>query len=213
MSAVTAPVLKGEVREQRGKEWAKKARREGVLPAIMYGAGIDSLALTLDAHQFKKVRQQALGESVLINLELSTGASERVFIKEIQRDPVTWDTLHVDFLRVDPTKPVHLTVRVRQVGTPAGIREGGMLERIRDQVEIAALPDKVPSHIDADVSALEVGQTYHIGDLPQFEGVSYLDDPDTALFNMLAKSQAAEEASSATAAPGEETPAPEAETK
>lgn len=201
MGAASNLLLKAAVREERGKEWAKKARRAGRLPGVIYGAGSEATSVTFDHREFNLVRQQILGERVLLNVELSDGAKEQVFIKELQRDPLTESLLHVDLLRVDPSKPVHLKVRVRQIGsTPVGVKEGGILEHLLDDVMIEALPGDVPGHIDADLSELRPGHSYHVSDLPQIKGVTYMTEPETVLFAVVAKSKVADEEVAAAAA-------------
>jgi large subunit ribosomal protein L25 len=202
MSAPVELLLQAEVRDASGKEWAKKARREGKLPGVLYGPGKQPLSIILDTHKFTQVRKAFLGESLPVPLALSDGSNEKVFIKEVQRDPVTGAFLHVDLYRIDPNHKVHLDIKVRQIGaTSAGVKEGGVLETVRSTVRVEGLPAVIPSHIDIDLSALEVGDSIHVSDLPQIEGLTYLDDPHTALFVLVGKTVEEEPAAAAAVTP------------
>lgn len=193
MAVATASkiTLKGTVREERGKEWAKKARREGKLPASLYGPGREPVALTLDFHDFEMVRQANLGERIMLDLEVSDGTNEKVFIVDLQREPVSDRVIHVDFYRVSQDKTLHLPVRVR-FGTsiPAGVKEGGILETIQDEVMVEALPAAIPGHIDVDLGHLDIGDSFHVSDLPVLEGVTYLAEGEEALFTVVGPQKA-----------------------
>lgn len=198
---MSTQTLKAELRQQQGKEWAKKARAAGKLPGVVYGPGFQALSVVLDTHAFSVARKATVGEQVLLNLELDNGGRERVFVKDVQRDPVTAAPLHVDLFRVDPTRPVHLNVRLRVVGSiPAGVRDGGMLERARNQIAIEALADSVPAHIDVDLSELTYGKSLHVSDLPALPGVTYMDPADTPLFSIVGKAKEEVPAAAAAAA-------------
>lgn len=193
MSATAAApaTLKGTIRSERGKEWAKKARRAGELPASLFGPGRDPVALTLNYHDFEMIRQANLGERIMLDIDLSDGSSEKVFIKALQREPVTDRVIHVDLYRVDPEKSMHLRVRVRFGSSiPEGVKEGGILETIRNEVMVEALPGNIPGHIDVDLSGLGIGDSFHISELPKLEGVEYLEDEQDALFTVVGPQKA-----------------------
>ena len=197
--------LDAQVRDERGKEKAKKMRRAGKVPGIVYGTAKAPMSIVLDGHELHLVRKAAHGDQVLIDLNLASGEQDKVFIKDVQRDPVTSHVLHVDLLRVDMTRPITLEVAVHQVGSvPLGVREGGMLEQVRYKVGIRCLPGQVPAHVDVDLTELGLHQGFHVADLPQFEGVEYLDDPDTNIFSIVSKAMAEAEAPAPAAAEGAE---------
>ncbi len=201
-------VLHAEVRDTIGKEWAKKARKDGRLPGVIYGAAKDAIAISIDAHEFLLARNAAHGDQVLIDLELSTGGKEQVFIKELQREPVSDQIIHVDFLRVDPAKPVALPIRVYQIGgIPEGVKLGGMLERLRYTVMVKALPANIPPHIKVNLSGMNLADSIYVSDLATMDNVEFLDDPKTVIFTIAAKGKAAKEALAASEAEGEAAPA------
>lgn len=205
--AASTLTLKAQVRDARGKEWAKKARAAGKVPGVVYGAGKANVAFEIDAHEFKMARQSTHGDSVLMHLEIAGAATEPVFIKDLQRDPLSWEVIHADFLRVDLTKEIVMAVQLRVVGsTPLGVKDGGLLEQLRHEVHVAATPNNIPPHVDIDCSNLDVAQTMHVSDLPALSGVRYTDDPDTPLFTIVSKAKLEKQAEAQAATPVQEAP-------
>lgn len=180
--------LKALPREERGKEQIKKLRDRGLIPAVVYGAGKDAVAVSINEHEFKVLTVHNLGDVVLLDLQIGDGPAEKVFIREVQKEPVTDLPIHIDLYRVDVTAPVTMAVRINEVGgTPEGVRLGGVVERLRYMVNVKAVPEKVPAHIDADLSGLGLNQVFSVAQLPAIDGVEYVDAPATALFGCKAK--------------------------
>lgn len=192
--------VKAQPRTERGKERASALRRSGSIPAVIYGAHKETREIAFNAREFESVRSRTHGEKVLIDITYDDGSSDKAFIQEVQRDPVTRTILHADLLRVSLTEVMTLQVPVVAVGIADGVKnEGGTLEQVSRKITIKCLPTKVPPHIDVDVSALKVGQSLHVFDLPAIEGILFVD-PKAVLFGVAAK--VAEEALQAqTAAP------------
>jgi len=190
--------IKASPRAGRGKEASAAMRRTGNIPAVVYGAHKDTLEVALDRREFEAVRSKTHGEQVLIDVTYADGASEKAFIQEVQRDPVSRAILHADLLRVSLTEVMVVSVPVIAVGIAAGVKnDGGTLEQVSRKVTIKCLPTKVPPHIDVDVSALGVNASLHVFDLPAIEGVEFVE-PKAVLFAVGAKTK--EEALAATAA-------------
>lgn len=201
MTTATSTALRAQVRTDRGKAAAGRLRREGKLPAVLYGAGKEPVSLALDAHDFGVARQHVVGQVVLFELEIEGQGTEKVFIKELQRDPVTDTVTHIDLLRTDAAKPVALPLRIVQTGiAPEGVRAGGILERHRFEVLAEALPGTMPRLVEADLTNLAANASYTVADLPKLEGVTYLDAPNTVLFLIRAKAKASKEDQAADAA-------------
>jgi large subunit ribosomal protein L25 len=209
MTAVAdALTLEGKVRGTRGKEIAKKIRRAGEIPAVIYGAEKEPVSLSLNAREFGNLTKKSHGDKVLIPVTLDNGTVEKVFIKSIQRDPVSLSPIHVDLLRVDMTHKITLAVRVVAVGgTPEGVRAGGILEHIQHEVRVHCLPDNVPAHIEVDLSSLQEDHSVHVRELPALAGVEYVDDPAQVVFTIVSKNRAAKDAAAGDVAPAA-TPAP-----
>lgn len=161
-----------------GKQSARAIRREGGVPAVLYGRSQDTLAIQLSARTFRQFLRTH-GENVIINMEISGADPETVIIKEIQRDPVEKHQLiHADFIRISLDEPVTSSVPVVVVGIPVGIEDGGVLELPLRQVNLHCLPMQIPTEISVDVSELEIGDAIHIGDLSFADEVEVLDEAD-----------------------------------
>jgi large subunit ribosomal protein L25 len=162
------PVLTAEIREEAGKERARKIRARGLIPAVFYGPRSKTIPLTVDPKALAKVLQTEAGENVLIDLEIRKGnQSDRkvVMIKDMQIDPLQRTTLHTDFYEVALDEMVTVEVPIHLVGKPEGIKMGGILEQIRREIQIQCLPGDIPKSIDVDVSSLRIGDSIHVQDL------------------------------------------------
>ncbi len=170
--------LEAQSRDAFGKQSARALRREGEVPAVLYGRSQDTLAIQLNARIFKQFLR-TYGENVIINMEIGGGNTETVIIKEIQRDPVEKrQLLHADFIRISLDEPVTAPVPVVLVGRPQGIEEGGVLEAPLRQVMLHCLPMQLPTEIPIEVSGLDIGDTIHVGDLELSDEVEILDEPE-----------------------------------
>lgn len=193
--------LKAESREWTGKEKAKKIRREGLFPAIVYGPGAEPSSIQLSVREMEAALTKIHGEKVLVALEHG-GKTEQVFIRNVQRDPVKSKLLHADFYRVDMDTELDTKIPIIGVGTPHGVKMGGLMEQVVRILDIRCLPSKVPPHIDVNVESLEIGQSIHVRDLPAMDGVKVLTPADAVLF--LVAGRAEEEESKEEGAEGED---------
>ena len=170
--------LEVQPRDTFGKQNARELRKEGGVPAVLYGRAQDTVALQLDARTFRQFLR-TYGENVIINMEVSTGNTETVIIKEIQRHPVDKQKLiHADFIRISLDEPVTSAVPVVLVGNPPGVQEGGVLENPLRQVSLHCLPMQMPTNISVDVSHLDIGDAVYVSDLNLDEEVDILDEPE-----------------------------------
>lgn len=177
-------VLDATKRTESGKSAARQLRREGRIPAVIYGHGRDPEALTLSQTDFEKTLASISGTTV-IKLKVGNKTSSAL-IQEIQRHPTKPQVLHVDFLEVH--KGEKLTVRppIRLVGSPDGVRnQGGVLDQIMREIEIRVLPKDMPDHIAIDVTALTVGQSIHVSDL-DVPNVEILTDSHATICTVVA---------------------------
>ena len=208
-STATDLSLKAEVREERGKEWAKKARAKDVIPGVVYGPGGETTVVAVSRHDLLLLYNATIGVHKFFDLEVSNGEKCRVFIKDIQKEPVTDLFVHVDFMRVQPDTPVRVKLQVRQTGgTPEGVRAGGIIERVRFDLGVEGKPDDIPGNLEADLTDLHLGEAFKVKDLPEQPGLSYVQGPETVLFACIAKGKeakaAAKELEGGAAAEGEE---------
>lgn len=172
-------------RETTGKGAARSLRRKGELPAVIYRAGI-SEPIKVPSREFLKLLKKTRGENILVNLQFPEG-SRLAVIKDYQLDPVTGDLLHTDFQEVLLTEKIRVTVKVITTGVPKGVKEqGGILQHALREIEIEALPDRIPGHIEVDVSGLSVGQSIHVSDLKLEEGIKVLTEPEEVIATVTA---------------------------
>jgi len=154
---------------------AKDVRRGGRLPGIIYGVGGPNIAVDVDSREFVHLGLGSSGAHLIrfasSDSALSTGVA---LIKDIQVHPVSGSPLHVDFLRVDPNKPVEAAVALSFVGKPAGVVEGGILQPLRRELQVRALPDKLPEVVEVDVTPLNIHDSVHVEEVTLPEGVEAL---------------------------------------
>ncbi len=170
--------LEAQERNTFGKQNARELRKEGGVPAVLYGRAQDTLSIQLNARTFRQFLR-TYGENVVINMEVSEGNTETVIIKEIQRHPVNKHMLiHADFIRISLDEPVTSAVPVVLVGNPPGVQEGGVLEFPLRQVTLHCLPMQMPNDITIDVSHLDIGDAIHVSDLSFDEDTDIIDEPE-----------------------------------
>jgi large subunit ribosomal protein L25 len=195
-----------QVRDGRGKGVARKLRVAKRIPAIFYGHGKTPVSLSLDPLALEKLlHTSSAGMNTLIDLDV-TGRSDFagtvVIVKELQREPIRGALLHADLYAVDLTKTIEVSVPIHVVGVAVGVSlSGGILDTALRELEIECLPRAIPSHIEVDVSALEVGESIHVRDLVLPAGVTLLSDADLSVVSVVLA--AAEEAPAAAEAPAE----------
>ena len=170
--------LDAQQRNAFGKQSARDLRKEGGVPAVLYGRAQGTLAIQLDARTFRQFLR-TYGENVIINMEVSEGNTETVIIKDIQRHPVDKQTLlHADFIRISLDEPVTSAVPVVLVGNPLGVQEGGVLEFPLRQVTLHCLPMQMPNDITIDVSHLDIGDSVHVSELTLDAEIDIIDEPE-----------------------------------
>jgi large subunit ribosomal protein L25 len=192
-------VIEATRREERGKGAARRMRRAGLIPAVLYGAGAEPVALAVDSHLAQQVMRTA-GHTVVHELKIKGGNDSRAILKDWLRDPVRGDILHIDLLRVAMDVRLRVRVPVRTFGEPQGVKvQGGIFERVARDIEVECLPGDIPDEISVDVSELTIGRQLRAGDLPLDPAkVRLLTDPQRVLAHVVAPSKE------------EEAPAPEA---
>ena len=168
--------LSSKTRTDLRKSETKKLRRNGAVPATVYGRGEESLAVAVQAEELVQILKSPGGRLSLIDLKVDGKGSKAhpAMIQEIQRDAVSKRILHIDFHRVSMDEPVHASVPIILMGDPPGTKLGGILEQFTSEFDIRALPDHIPTRIDVDVSHLELGQTIHVSDVQLPEGAELL---------------------------------------
>ncbi|MBI4430585.1 MAG: 50S ribosomal protein L25 [Candidatus Omnitrophica bacterium] len=180
--------IKAAKREQTGKGLVKKLRKLNKIPAIVYGAGVNPVPLTLEGLEFNRVLRSHGGGNMLINLKVSGArlGEKTVIIKDIQYHPVTDEIHHVDFQAVSLTEKIRVQVALHETGESPGVVKGGVIDRVHHEIEVECLPTAIPERVEIDVSALDFGHAIHIKDLKFPEGVNSVLPPDEVVFTVKA---------------------------
>jgi len=178
--------LAAKTRETIGRSTARKSRREGEVPAILYGIDMNPISLLVSAHEFTNAARRAETVHLMVNLKLDgNGRTEMALVREVQTDPVTARVLHIDFLHVSPERKLRMTVPVHLIGVPEGVRtHGGILQHIMRELEIETLPANIPELIKLDVAALGIGDAVHVRNVV-LEGVEILSDPNQTIASVV----------------------------
>lgn len=179
--------LRAESRSDTGSRAARRMRRDGAVPAVLYGRGLDPQIVAVDRRELYAALHTGAGANALINLEVEGAKKPFLTVaREIQRHPVRGEIAHLDFINISLDEKITAEVGIEFMGTPLGVREhGAIMETIRTSVNVEALPLDVPANVTVDVTDLDLGTTLKVGDLPELEGVEYLDDPDADLVTVV----------------------------
>ncbi len=186
MEEITLEVQK---REECGKGGARGLRREGFIPAVMYGVGKKPHVLKIIRSDLLRLIHQHRIETAVINLKIKNEDKKLkgypCLIKELQYEPVKGDIIHVDFNQISLTEAIKVNVPVVARGEPMGVRqEGGMLEHILWEIEVECLPKDIPEKIEVDVSNLKINDVIHVNDLGVPSGVKVLNDPEAIVLSV-----------------------------
>ena len=159
--------LKTERRSDVGKGFARRLRMAGRIPAVYYGRGEEPIALIVGLKELEEIIHTAEGSNVIVDLRVGGASPERkALIREIQRDPVAGSILHLDLQHISLTERIVVEVPIVLLGTPTGVKDGGgILEHLLREVEVECLPTDIPSKLEVDVSALNIGDSLHVSDL------------------------------------------------
>ncbi len=178
--------LRAQAGRRPGSRESRRLRRAGLVPAIVYGRDLEPIPVAVDHHDVYVALHTEAGLNVLINLEIEGREPVLTMARELDRHPFRNQIRHIDFVQVSLTETVTTEVAVHPVGEAAGVKEGGILSMVRSLVEIEALPTAIPPAIEVDVSELRIGDALRVADLPEIEGVTYLEDPDEVVVSITA---------------------------
>ncbi len=177
--------LKARQRTDTGKQVAKTLRRDGSLPAVVYGSGEPPTPLTLDYREFEGFLRKTRGESVVINLEIEGMDDKKALLRDLQRDYLRNQLLHADFQQIRMSDQITTEVSLVMIGEPVGVtRDGGVLDQSLRVIEISCVASEIPEHLEVDISNLSMGETIHISDL-SFDNVEIVTDGEVAVVSVL----------------------------
>jgi len=201
--------INAEKREEFGKGASRSLRRKNMIPAVIYRGG-ESLPLKFSKKELAQFINTTAGAQVMVNLQFADGESRLAFMKDYQVDPVKGELLHADFFEVSLTEEVKVTVHITAIGDSIGVkRDGGILQYLLREIEVECLPDKIPGHIETDISGLEIGQSVRVSDLKLGEGIKVLNNPEEVIVNVIAPAVEAAPPAEAAAAAAPEVTEPE----
>ena len=169
-------LLPAEVRPERGSRPAGRLRREGKLPAVVYGLGKDAIAVTVSAKALSGILSSRTGANTLITLQID-GSDHLALARQVVRDPVKGTLTHADFVRVRADQTITAEVRLSLLGQPEGVAQGGMLEQLMHSLTVEGLPGQLPTEIEHDVTPLVLGAQLHVSDVQLPAGVVIANDP------------------------------------
>jgi large subunit ribosomal protein L25 len=177
-----------EARSETGKGISRKLRSKGLIPGVVYGKGMDAVAVTVNPKELKAVTAGEGGLNNLLTLkgvECLTG--KVVIVAELSRDPLNGAPTHVDLRKINLEEKIKVAVPVNIVGTAKGVVAGGLLDLSKHTLEVECLPADIPEHIDVDVTELTVGHSIHVGEIVVPSTLKVLDDSRAAIVSILGK--------------------------
>ena len=177
-----------EKREETGKGAARRIRRNGLIPGVIYGGKREPQALTVDPLDLKgKIHSNAI-----IDLNID-GEEETVMIKDFQKDVIKEEIIHVDFQKISMDETIHITVPIKLVGDAPGVREGGVLQQLMREVDIEVLPSDIPEELELNIDELTLSDSLEVGDLEIPEEVNVLNSLEDVIVTIVAPSEEVEE--------------------
>jgi large subunit ribosomal protein L25 len=169
--------------DELGSRRVRRLRKDGLVPGVLYGKG-HSRAIVVGERDLRSALTGRSGLHAIIDVVIEGQKTpHHAVLKDFQRHPIRGTLTHVDFHEVRLDRPIQATVSVQFVGESPGAKQGGVVQQVTRELRVEALPTGIPEHIEADISALEVGDTVRVADLAAIEGVAFLDDPETVLAN------------------------------
>ena len=195
--------LEAQARETFGKNEARRIRREGKVPAVLYGGDRTATPIAVAPKALLKILHSDSGQNTLISLKLAGGGDTRVLVKDYQLDPVTHEVLHADFLRIRMDRVIRVSIPVVIKGEAKGVKQQeGVLEFIRREIEIECLPGDIPENVEVDVTELMLHQGIRVRELPVNPKWKPISDPDMMLVHVIMpKAEEAPAPADAAAAP------------
>ncbi len=185
------------------KNAARQVRVAGKIPAVIYGAGQESVAVELDPKQILRILHSESGHNTIFDVNVEGHSAVKAMIVDWQYEPIRDSLLHIDLKRIALDKTMKVSVPVRLIGIPTGVKnDGGMLDQVMREVELECLPSDIPSHIDLDVTGLAIHDAVRVSDLPRSGSIKYLSAEDATVAHVVSiRAEAEPEAAVAAAEP------------
>jgi large subunit ribosomal protein L25 len=208
MATTIESTVQAQKREAADKNAARRLRTTGRIPAVLYGAKKDPVAISVDPKSISKILTSEAGHNTIFDLAVEGAEQTKAMIVDWQYEPLKGSLLHVDVKRIAMDKKLRLSVPVMLKGEAAGVKtQGGILEQVLREVDIECLPADIPSHIDVDVTEMVFGQVLRVSDLPHSEKVKYLTEENQTVAHVTAVKEVVAPAADAVAADATAAPA------
>src|SRR5438067_210324 len=199
-------LLEAQSRDPGTKNDARRVRRQGKIPAVVYGAGKQALPVSVDPRQVSRILHSETGHNSVFDLSVD-GERTKAMIVDWQYEPIKGGLLHIDLKRIAMDQKLKVNVPIELVGEPAGVKQqGGILEQIAREIEVECLPGDIPNSVELNVSELVFGMVLRVADLPKSDKVKFLTDPDQPVAHIISIKE--EEVPTAEAVAGEAAAAP-----
>jgi large subunit ribosomal protein L25 len=202
-------VVNAKSRDDRGKNAARRLRRQGLVPGIVYGGKGGNIAVAVDPKALQKVLRSEAGRNTILKLDIAGAGATNAILKDLQVDPIKDSLLHADFYRIAMDVAIRVTVPINIRGEARGVKvDGGILELITREIEVECLPGDIPERIDVDVSDLGLNGALRVSDLPANAKVKILESPDQVVVHVVSVKEEEAPAPAAVAVEGEAAAAP-----
>ncbi|MCG6909830.1 MAG: 50S ribosomal protein L25/general stress protein Ctc [Deltaproteobacteria bacterium] len=180
--------LKTKLRTTVGNGPARVLRREGLIPAVLYGPDTETIMLSVPTRALELVTKSANVGQLLLNLTIEGDATvtKTAMVRELQTHPLSGDLIHVDFYEVDMSRKITVNVPIVTTGTSKGVEMGGMLQLVRRELEVLCLPDEIPEAIEVDITDLEIGDSLHVEEIVLGDNVEMPADVNFTVMTVLA---------------------------
>ena len=182
-----AEVIVAKVREGKfNKNAARRVRVAGKIPAVLYGSGLDPVAVEVDPKQISRILYSETGPNTILDVEVTGQPATKAMIVDFQREPIKDKLIHIDLKRIALDKALRVRVRVKLLGVPIGVKtEGGVLDQVLREVEVECLPADIPGHIDVDVSELGMHQVLRVSGLPHSDKIKFISAEDATVAHVV----------------------------
>ena len=168
------------------KNAARRVRAAGKIPAVLYGSGLDPVAVEVDPKHISKILFSETGHNTIFDVDLGDKSPVKAMIVDWQREPIKDLLIHIDLKRIAMDKALRVSVRVKLMGVPVGVKTaGGILDQVLREVEIECLPSDIPNHIDVDVTNLNLFDVLRVSDLPHSDKIKYLNAEDATVAHVV----------------------------
>lgn len=171
-------------RDLQGSANARRMRKAGNLPAVVYGEGKEATPVQVETHVFEQLLHHHASETMLVDIEIEGEGTASVLVKDVQHHPVTSELIHVDLQKVAADKPIQVEIALDITGEAAGVKAGGVMEVIMHVIAVECLPGDLVESVEVDVSELEIGATLHVSDLTLDSKLKLLSDPEAIVLSV-----------------------------